>query len=51
MSNPILFEVENSIALITLNRPLRRNAINQALLIAERPDYSAGSKTTLSVKT
>jgi enoyl-CoA hydratase len=32
MEKPVLFEVENGIALITLNRPERRNAINQALL-------------------
>lgn len=34
MPNPVLFEIDNSTALITLNRPKRRNAINQALLIA-----------------
>jgi len=33
MDDPVLFDVENRIALITLNRPERRNAINQALLI------------------
>jgi enoyl-CoA hydratase len=32
MEKPVLFEVENGIALIVLNRPERRNAINQALL-------------------
>lgn len=32
MENAVLFEVENGIALITLNRPERHNAINQALL-------------------
>jgi enoyl-CoA hydratase len=34
MSNPVLFKVENHIAVMTLNRPERRNAINQALLMA-----------------
>jgi len=34
MPNPVLFEIDNSTALITLNRPKRRNAINQALLTA-----------------
>lgn len=34
MEKPLLFEVENGIALITLNRPERRNAFNQALLTA-----------------
>lgn len=33
MTEPVLFTVENKIAVITLNRPERRNAINQALLI------------------
>ena len=33
MALPVLFDVENQIALITLNRPERRNAINQELLI------------------
>ena len=33
MEKPALFEVEKGIALITLNRPERRNAINQQLLI------------------
>ncbi len=33
MDEPVLFEVENQTALITLNRPERRNAINRALLI------------------
>lgn len=33
MENPVLFEVNNSIALITLNRPERRNSINRDLLI------------------
>jgi enoyl-CoA hydratase len=32
MTEPVLFAVENRIAVITLNRPERRNAINQALL-------------------
>jgi enoyl-CoA hydratase len=32
MEKPVLFEVENGIALIYLNRPERRNAINQDLL-------------------
>ncbi len=32
MTAPVLFAVENHIAVITLNRPERRNAINQALL-------------------
>jgi len=32
MTDPVLFTVENRIAVITLNRPERRNAINQALL-------------------
>jgi enoyl-CoA hydratase len=33
MGTPVLFDVENAIALITLNRPERRNAINQELLV------------------
>ena len=33
MEQPVLFEVEDGIALITLNRPERRNAINQQLLV------------------
>lgn len=33
MTEPVLFAVENQVAVITLNRPERRNAINQALLI------------------
>jgi enoyl-CoA hydratase len=33
MSNEVLFEVKGSVATITLNRPERKNAINQALLI------------------
>ena len=33
METPVLFEVENAIALISLNRPERRNAINQELLV------------------
>ncbi len=33
MENPVLFEVEDGTALLTLNRPERRNAINQALLV------------------
>lgn len=32
MDTPVLFSVENHVATITLNRPERRNAINQALL-------------------
>ena len=32
MEQPILFECEDEVAIITLNRPERRNAINQALL-------------------
>ncbi len=32
MSKEVLFEVQGSIAIITLNRPNRKNAINQALL-------------------
>lgn len=32
MEQAVLFEVENQIAMITLNRPERRNAINQTLL-------------------
>ncbi len=32
MENPVLFSSENGIAVITLNRPERRNALNQALL-------------------
>ncbi len=32
MDQTVLFEVENQVALITLNRPKRHNAINQALL-------------------
>ncbi|MFO8111994.1 MAG: enoyl-CoA hydratase [Desulfosalsimonadaceae bacterium] len=33
MTEPVLFHVENQVAVITLNRPERRNAINKALLI------------------
>lgn len=33
MEEAVLFEVQDQVALITLNRPARRNAINQALLI------------------
>ncbi|MBC2712015.1 MAG: enoyl-CoA hydratase [Desulfosarcina sp.] len=33
MAPPVLIDVENQIAVITLNRPERRNAINQQLLI------------------
>jgi enoyl-CoA hydratase len=32
MDQPVLFSVENQTAIITLNRPERRNSINQALL-------------------
>ncbi len=32
MDNPVLFEIKDRVALITLNRPERRNSINQALL-------------------
>lgn len=32
MTDPVLFSVENRVAVITLNRPGRRNAINQVLL-------------------
>ena len=33
MVDPVLFAVEEKVAVITLNRPERRNAINQALLV------------------
>ncbi len=33
MTDPVLFSVEDRVAVITLNRPERRNAINQALLV------------------
>lgn len=33
MARPVLLDVDNQIAVITLNRPERRNAINQQLLI------------------
>lgn len=33
MDDPVLFAVEEKVAVITLNRPERRNAINQALLV------------------
>ena len=33
MAQPVLFYVENQVAVITLNRPERHNAINQALLV------------------
>lgn len=32
MEKPVLFEVDNGVAVITLNRPERRNSFNQALL-------------------
>lgn len=32
MDQPVLFSIENQTAIITLNRPERRNSINQALL-------------------
>lgn len=50
MENEIIFEMENNIALITLNRPERRNSINSALLaglydsieqVAKRDDIKA----------
>ena len=33
MSNSVLYEIDGRTALITLNRPDRRNAINQELLV------------------
>ena len=33
MEKPVLFEIKNQTAIITLNRPEKRNAINQELLI------------------
>ena len=33
MEKPVLFEIKNQTAIITLNRPKKRNAINQELLI------------------
>jgi len=33
MEKPVLFEVQDEIAVLTLNRPERRNAINQSLLV------------------
>ncbi len=33
MEKPVLFEIKNETAIITLNRPEKRNAINQELLI------------------
>ncbi len=33
MARPVLLDVDNQIAVITLNRPERRNAINQQLLV------------------
>jgi len=33
MNEPVIFEVEDNLAILTLNRPERKNAINQALLI------------------
>lgn len=32
MDTPVLFNVEDQVAVITLNRPEKRNSINQALL-------------------
>ena len=32
MESPVLFTVENQVAVVTLNRPEKRNSINQALL-------------------
>ncbi len=33
MEKPVLFEVQDGVAILTLNRPERRNAINQSLLV------------------
>lgn len=45
MAPAVLFEVENQIAVITLNRPERRNAINQDLLVRlyDAMDKAAGA--------
>ena len=34
MEAPVLFEIENAVAVITLNRPEKRNAINEELLVS-----------------
>lgn len=33
MEKPVLFEIQDKVAILTLNRPERRNAINQSLLV------------------
>ncbi len=45
MRNEILFEVKSSVATITLNRPDRKNAINQALLTGLYNSIEKISKT------
>ncbi len=43
METPVLYQVEDQVAWITLNRPERRNAINQALLTHLYDDLEAAA--------
>lgn len=54
MEKPVLFEVQEGVAIVTLNRPERRNAINQSLLahlydaideVATNPEIRVGILT------
>ena len=48
---PILFEIKNSIAFLTLNRPEKFNAFNRemALMLQVERTYSASSKIISTV--